>query len=222
LRVLIVEDDHLLGSGLQIGLGQEGCTAEWLRDAASAVHALRVEHFDALVLDLGLPDRDGLSLLRELRRDAVDLPVLILTARDGLDARVTGLDAGADDYVIKPFDLPELAARLRALVRRSNGSASAELRVGNLTLDTTSREASLDDRPLALSPKEFALLEVLVAHCDHVVARERLQNSLSDWVHAIESNALEVHIHNLRRKLGKHRVVTVRGVGYKLLSEPRP
>ncbi|MCG6940470.1 MAG: response regulator [Thiohalocapsa sp.] len=222
MRLLLVEDDHLLGSGLQIGLQQEGYRAEWVRDAGAAAHALRLEPFDAVVLDLGLPDRDGMTLLREIRHQQLDVPVLIVTARDGLDDRVGGLDAGADDYLIKPFDLSELAARLRALVRRSGGHASAALRAGNLTLNTHHREALLDGLPLALSPKEFALLEMLAAQRDHVVARSRLQNSLSDWGEPVESNALEVHIHNLRRKLGRTRIETVRGVGYKLVSEPAP
>ena len=179
-----------------------------------------MESFDALLLDLGLPDRDGLSLLREIRGDDVHVPVLIITARDALDERVTGLDAGADDYLTKPFDLPELAARLRALVRRSNGRTSAELKAGDLTLDTLRREAKLGDQPLTISRKEFALLELLVGQSNRVVPRARLENHLSEWGEGLESNALEVHIHNLRRKLGKTRILTVRGVGYKLASEP--
>ncbi|WP_295885562.1 response regulator [uncultured Thiohalocapsa sp.] len=220
MRLLIVEDDHLLGSGLEIGLQQEGCTSEWVRDAGAAAQALRDGTFDALVLDLGLPDRDGLSLLEEIRRDGLDIPVLIITARDALDDRVNGLDAGADDYLTKPFDLPELAARLRALARRSSGRSAGALRVGGLSLDTVTREALLDGSPVAISPKEFALLEMLAARSDHVVPRARLQNSLSEWGEGLESNTLEVHIHNLRRKLGRERILTVRGVGYKLVSEP--
>jgi DNA-binding response OmpR family regulator len=222
LHLLIVEDDHLLGSGLQIGLQQEGCRVKWVREAATATQALLDATFDALVLDLGLPDRDGLLLLRDLRRERCDLPVLIITARDALDDRITGLDAGADDYVTKPFDLPELAARLRALVRRSIGHASTAILAGDLRLDALSREAVLDGAPLAISPKEFALLELLAGQSDHVVPRARLQHSLSDWGEAMESNALEVHIHNLRRKLGRKRILTIRGVGYKLVSEPKP
>lgn len=220
LRLLIVEDDHLLGSGLEIGLQQEGCSSEWVRDAGAAAQALRDGTFDALVLDLGLPDRDGLSLLEEIRRDGLDIPVLIITARDALDDRVNGLDAGADDYLTKPFDLPELAARLRALARRSSGRGAGALRVGSLSLDTVTREALLDGSAVAISPKEFALLEMLAARADHVVPRARLQNSLSEWGEGLESNTLEVHIHNLRRKLGRERILTVRGVGYKLVSEP--
>jgi two-component system response regulator QseB len=222
MRVLIVEDDHLLGAGLQTGLGLEGHAVSWLRNAELAAQALAAERFDVLILDLGLPDRDGLALLRDLRRDGSDLPVLVLTARDGLDDRVSGLDAGADDYVVKPFDLAELAARLRALVRRSSGSASAQLRAGDLTLDTLRREARVAEQPLHLSPKEFALLEVLVGQQDRIVPRAQLQNAASGWTKDIDSNALEVHIHNLRRKLGRHRIRTIRGVGYRLSTSAEP
>jgi DNA-binding response OmpR family regulator len=222
MRVLVVEDDRLLGAGLQIGLGQDGCTADWLCNAELAAHALRTQHFDVVVLDLGLPDRDGLSLLRELRRDGIGLPVLILTARDRIDDRVAGLDDGADDYLVKPFDLQELVARLRALVRRSRGSASTVMQAGNLRLDTVTQEATLGAQPLPLSPTEFALLEVLVGHRDRVVSRARLQTAASGWIRDVGSNALEVHIHKLRRKLGKHRIRTIRGVGYKLVSQPEP
>jgi two-component system response regulator QseB len=220
VRVLIVEDDALLGAGVQVGLRQESWTADWVRDADSAAHALRTEHFDALVLDIGLSGRDGLSLLRELRRQECPIPVLLLTARDGLEDRVAGLDAGADDYLVKPFDLPELAARLRALVRRSRGQSGAVQRAGELTLDVSRREVALDGHPLALSPKEFALLEILVGHADRPVPREQLHGTAYGWLGDIESNALEVHIHNLRRKLGKDRIQTVRGVGYRLVSQP--
>lgn len=220
MRILIIEDDHLLGAGLQTGLRQEGCTADWVQQASAAAHALHTEHFDAAILDLGLPDRDGLSLLGELRKAGICLPVLILTARDALEDRVVGLDAGADDYLVKPFDLAEVSARLRALIRRSQGQALAVFRVGDLVLDTVQRDAKLLDRPLSLSPKEFALLEVLASDADRVVPRERLHSTAFGWHQGLESNALEVHVHNLRRKLGKHRILTVRGVGYQLASQP--
>jgi two-component system response regulator QseB len=222
MRVLIVEDDHLLGAGLQTGLGLEGHAASWLRNAELAAQALAAERFDVLILDLGLPDRDGLALLRDLRRDGSELPVLVLTARDGLDDRVSGLDAGADDYVVKPFDLAELAARLRALVRRSSGTASAQLQAGDLTLDTLRREARVAEQALHLSPKEFALLEVLVGQQDRVVPRAQLQNAANGWTRDIDSNALEVHIHNLRRKLGRQRIRTIRGIGYRLSTRSEP
>jgi two-component system, OmpR family, response regulator QseB len=222
MRVLIIEDDPLLGAGLQTGLRQEGCTADWVQQANAAAHALQTEHFDAAVLDLGLPDRDGLSLLDELRKKGLCLPVLILTARDALEDRVAGLDAGADDYLVKPFDLAELSARLRALMRRSQGKALAVFRAGDLVVDTVRRDVKLRGCTLSLSPKEFALLEVLVSDADGVVPRARLHSTAFGWHHEVESNALDVHMHNLRRKLGKYRIVTVRGVGYQLLSRDKP
>ena len=220
MHVLITEDDRLLGGGLKVGLEQEGCSAVWMRDAQSAALALRSEHFDVLILDLGLPDRDGLALLRELRRDGFEVPVLILTARDGLDERVAGLDAGADDYLVKPFDLPELAARLRALVRRGSAGGATRIRAGNLTLDAAQRAAAVDGRSLLLSPMEFSLLEVLVTHRDHVVRRRQLESMAYGWGNDPDSNVLEVHIHNLRRKLGKDRIRTIRGLGYQFVSQP--
>jgi two-component system, OmpR family, response regulator QseB len=222
MRVLIVEDDPLLGAGLATGLGQDGFTADWLTAAEPALHALRLEHFDLLVLDLGLPGRDGLSLLQELRREGSSLPILILTARDTVAERVAGLNAGADDYMIKPCDLDELSARLRALARRGRGHPAPLCRAGELTLDATARVAALGGNILALSPREFALLEALIAHPDRVVARSHLEASTQGWQGEVESNSLEVHIHNLRRKLGKERILTVRGFGYQLVSEPTP
>jgi DNA-binding response OmpR family regulator len=220
MRILIVEDDPLLGPGLQTGLGQDGYAADLVRDAGSAEHALRLEHFDLMVLDLGLPGRDGLSLLRDLRAEGMCLPVLILTARDALRDRVAGLDAGADDYLVKPFDLDELSARIRALMRRSRGQTAPLLQVGDLSLDSARRQAALKERTLCLSPREYALLEALMSDADRVVPRPRLQATIYGWHEDLESNALEVHIHNLRRKLGKERIVTVRGVGYRLVSHP--
>lgn len=222
MRVLIVEDDPLLGAGLRTGLRQDGYRADWVRSADPAEHALRVEHFDVLLLDLGLPGRDGLSLLRALRSDGIDLPVLILTARDAVTDKVAGLDAGADDYLIKPFDLDELSARIRALTRRRDGHATPRFQAGELALDTVRREVTLGDRPLSLSPREYVLLETLIANADRVVPRARLAAAAYGWRDEIESNALEVHIHNLRNKLGKHRILTERGVGYRLVSVPPP
>lgn len=221
MRVLIVEDDPLLGRSVQVGLTQDGCVADWVRDAETAEHGLGVEHFDLVVLDLGLPQRDGLTLLRDLRRSGSSLPVLILTARDALSDRVEGLDSGADDYLVKPFDLPELCARIRALVRRSRGRPAPTLQAGDLALDTTQRQATLRRRALLLSPKEYALLETLAGSPDQVVPRTRLQSSVYGWEGDVDSNALEVHVHNLRRKLGKDRILTVRGVGYRLVSSAR-
>ena len=221
MRILIVEDDALLGAGLKTGLGQDGYAADWVQDADAAEHALRVEHFDLVVLDLGLPGRDGLTLLRDLRQKGLGLPVLILTARDAVADRVAGLDAGGDDFLIKPFDLDELGARIRALARRSHGQSASLLHAGDLTLDTAGRQVTLGHCLLYLSPKEYALLEALISNVDQVVPRSRLQATAYGWQDDLESNALEVHIHNLRRKLGRHRILTVRGVGYQLLSAVR-
>ena len=220
MRILLVEDDPLLGPGLQTGLGQDGYAADWVQDADAAEHALRIEHFDLMVLDLGLPGRDGLALLRDLRRDSICIPVLILTARDAVTDRVAGLDAGADDYLVKPFDLDELSARIRALTRRSRGQPAPRLQAGDLVLDTTLRQVTLKRRLLCLSPKEYVLLEALMGSADRVVPRTRLQGTAYGWEEEVESNAMEVHIHNLRRKLGKDRILTVRGVGYQLVSDP--
>jgi two-component system, OmpR family, response regulator QseB len=220
MRILIVEDNASLGAGLKTGLGQDGYAADWVRDASAAEHALRLEHFDLMVLDLGLPGRDGLALLRDLRRDGFCLPVLILTARDSVGDRVAGLDAGGDDYLVKPFDLDELNARIRALARRSQGQSASLVHVADLVLDTARREVTLGGQPVCLSPKEYALLEALMNSADEVVPRARLQATAYGWQDEVESNALEVHIHNLRRKLGAQRIVTARGVGYRLVSEP--
>ena len=222
MRILIIEDDPLLGAGLKTGLAQDGYTADLVQDATAAEHALRVDQFDLMVLDLGLPGRDGLDLLRDLRRAGACIPVLILTARDAVSDKVAGLDAGGDDYLVKPFDLDELSARIRSLMRRSRGQAAPMLRAGDLTLDTNRRHAVLAGCPLCLSPKEIALLEALIADADRPVPRARLQATAYGWQEDIESNALEVHIYNLRQKLGKGRIRTVRGVGYQLVSDPTP
>jgi DNA-binding response OmpR family regulator len=219
LRVLIVEDDALLGAGLRLGLAQHGCNPDLVGDAEAADHALQSEPFDAVILDLGLPKHDGIWLLRKLRDDGIGLPVLVLTARDKLNDRVIGLDAGADDYLVKPFDLLEVAARLRALVRRSQGRASIPIRAGDITVDMLRREASLNDQTLALSPKELALLEVLAGNVDQPVPRARLFAAAYGWSDDVESNALDVHIHNLRRKLGRGRILTIRGFGYRLVAD---
>jgi two-component system response regulator QseB len=220
MRILIVEDDASLGAGLKTGLGQDGYAADLVQGADAAEHALRLERFDLMVLDLGLPGRDGLALLRDLRRDGYCLPVLILTARDEVGDRVAGLDSGADDYLVKPFDLDELSARIRALTRRSRGQSTSLVRAGDLVLDTATRQAMLGDRPVCLPPKEYALLEALINSADEVVPRPRLLETAYGWQDEVESNALEVHIHNLRRKLGTQRILTVRGVGYRLVSVP--
>jgi len=219
MRILVVEDDSLLGDGIQAGLRQAGYSADWVRDGAAADTALAVEEYAAVVLDLGLPRVSGLELLRKLRAAGNAVPVLILTARDAVPDRVAGLDAGADDYMVKPFDLDELAARLRALVRRSHGQTAAVLNVGDLELDPAAHAARFKGQPVELSAREFAVLQALALNAGRVLSRERLEQSLYGWGEEVESNAIEVHIHHLRRKLAPDLIRTVRGVGYTM---PRP
>jgi DNA-binding response OmpR family regulator len=214
MRILIVEDDPLLGEGLLAGLRQAGFSAEWVRDGQSGLDALRAERFEAVVLDLGLPRVSGLDLLHQLRRGKDAVPVLILTARDSGQDIITGLDGGADDYMVKPCDLGELAARLRALVRRAVGIASPLLEYGELTLDQAARKVAFQGKPIDLSPREFALLEQLLLNAGRALTRNRLEETLYPWGAEIESNALDVHIHHLRRKLAPDLIRTVRGVGY--------
>ncbi|MCB1900301.1 response regulator [Cognatazoarcus halotolerans] len=214
MRVLLVEDDRLLGDGLQAGLADAGHAVDWVRDGEAAVAALGSERFAAVVLDLGLPRRDGLSVLEWLRGQGDDTPVLILTARDGVGDRVKGLDLGADDYVVKPFDLDEIAARLRALVRRANGRTRPLVQHGGLILDPAARSVTLDGEPVVLTGREFELLQLLLDNAGRVLTRRTLEEQLYNWEEAVESNALEVHVHHLRRKLGASLIRTVRGVGY--------
>ncbi len=219
MRLLLVEDDPLLGDGLQAGLRQCGYTVDWLHDAASAEAALLSEHYEAMVLDLGLPDRSGMSVLTQLRQRGSDLPVLILTARDAIEDRVRGLDGGADDYMLKPFDLDELAARLRALLRRHGGRAENIIRHGELALDPAGHTVSLGDRNIELPPREYAVLQLLLENTGRVLSRSRLEESLYSWDSEVESNAIEVYIHHLRKKLGSTLIRTVRGVGYVIDAE---
>ncbi len=214
MRVLLVEDDDLLGDGVRAGLTLGGWTVEWLRDGGSAAAALTSDVFDAVVLDLGLPKKPGLAVLRELRGRGNGVPVLILSARDAVGERVAGLDAGADDYLVKPFDLDELGARLRALLRRAQGSAEPLLRFGDLALDPATRRVTLAGETVELGPREFALLHLLLGAAGRVVSRGRLMDSIYGWDAEVESNALEVHIHNLRKKLPSVPIRTLRGVGY--------
>lgn len=214
MRLLLVEDDKALGEGLRLGLRQEGYTVDWLQDGASAVHALLSEEFDLLVLDLGLPRLDGIQVLRQLRSSGSALPVLILTARDATEDRIAGLDAGADDYLIKPFDLDELKARLRALLRRSAGRAQVLIEHAGICLDPASQQVSYQGRPVPMTPKEYLLLHELLSQPGKVLTRERLAQSLYGWDEEAESNTLEVHIHHLRKKLFSSLIRTVRGVGY--------
>ncbi|MCP4695732.1 MAG: response regulator [Gammaproteobacteria bacterium] len=212
MRLLLIEDDQILGNGIQAGLSDSA--VDWFENAESGEHALRVENYDALILDLTLPGKGGLVLLRELRANGNDIPVLILTARDSVSDRVAGLDSGADDYLIKPFALDELNARLRALIRRRGGRAAPCLRHGDLELDPAAHSTTLAGLPITLSAKEFRILQSLLENKGRVLSRTRLEESLYSWDDGVESNAVEVHIHHLRKKLGKKLIKTLRGVGY--------
>ncbi|MBE0620985.1 MAG: response regulator [Burkholderiales bacterium] len=219
MRLLLVEDDKLLGDGVQAGLIQSGFNVDWVRDGVAAELALRTGEYAGVVLDLGLPRLSGLELLERLRRANNKVPVLILTARDRVEDRIKGLDSGADDYLVKPFDLHELAARLRALVRRSRGEATPTLRVGDIELDPAARSVTFRGRPVELSAREFALLQELMLNAGRVLSREQLAQRLYAWGEEIESNAIEVHVHHLRRKLAPELLRTVRGVGYLMPRE---
>jgi len=214
MRLLLVEDDAALGEGICDGLRLEGYTLDWLQDGQSALHALSVESFDVLVLDLGLPRLDGLELLRRLRAAENAMPVLILTARDGLEDRIAGLDAGADDYLVKPFDLNELKARLRALLRRSAGRARVLVEHAGVSLDPATQQVRYNGQPVVLTPKEYLLLHELLAQPGKVFTRERLTQLLYGWDEEPESNTLEVNIYQLRKKLFNGLIRTVRGIGY--------
>ena len=214
MRILIVEDDLMLGEGLQVGLRQAGFHPEWVRDGEAAWHTLVHESFNAVVLDLGLPRMDGLEVLRRVRANEQKLPVLVLTARDTAQDVIAGLDTGADDYMIKPCDLGELAARLRALIRRAAGAAAPIIQIGLLTLDPASREVRYDTNPVELSPREFDLLHELMLNAGKVLTRAQLESKIYPWGEEVESNALEVHVHHLRKKTATEVIKTVRGVGY--------
>lgn len=220
MRILLVEDDRMLGDGLQAGLTQAGYAVDWLRDGEAAVAALSTERFAAVVLDLGLPKRDGLSVLQWLRARHDATPVLILTARDQLEDKVRGLDLGADDYVLKPFDLDEIAARLRALVRRAHGRPQPLLSLGEVELDPAARSVTCAGLSVELTPREFDLLQLLLENSGRVLTRRALEEQLYTWNDAVDSNALEVHIHHLRKKLGNELIRTVRGVGYMASATP--
>jgi two-component system OmpR family response regulator/two-component system response regulator QseB len=222
VRILLVEDDPLLGDGLRAGLRQLGFQVDWVRDGAAAERELRSGVYAATVLDLGLPLKDGMEVLAGLRAAGLALPVLVLTARDAVTDRVRGLDAGADDYVLKPVDLHELAARLRALVRRAHGQPRECLTAQDVVLDPAARTVQRAGEPVVLSAREFDLLHVLMLNAGRVLSREQLEQHLYSWGREVESNAVEVHIHHLRRKLGAPLIQTVRGVGYSLLREPAP
>ena len=214
MRVLVVEDDALLGDAIQAGLKQAGFAVDWVKDGMQADQALGTEPYDAAVLDIGLPRLSGLEVLRRLRQRKATIPVLLLTARDTVDDRIQGLDSGADDYLVKPFDMGELAARLRALVRRASGNTSPSLYAGDVTLDPSAHAVTCRGNTIDLSATEFALLHALLLNAGKVLSRAQLEEKLYAWGEEVESNAIEVHIHHLRRKLYPELIETIRGVGY--------
>ncbi len=220
MRILLIEDDPHIGDGLFHGLTKHGFTVDWLKNGKHGRDALPAAPYDAVVLDLGLPDIDGMDILAGWRQTKQDTPVLILTARDALPDRLAGLNGGADDYLCKPFALDEVAARLLALVRRSQGRAAARIQFGALTLDTAAKTAELSGSPLALTQREYVLLEMLLSQPKHIISRAQIEDKLYGWDQEVESNAVEVHIHNLRKKIGKDFIQTRRGLGYQIGTAP--
>jgi len=217
MRILLAEDDPDLGDGLKAGLQQLGFTVDWVRDGQAALAVYQgVDHFDAMVLDIGLPKLDGLQVLARLRQQQLDLPVLLLTARDAIEDRIHGLDGGADDYMSKPFDLHELVARLRAIIRRSGGRASSSIQHGQISLDQNAKQVLLNGEEVSLSAQEYAILEYLMTHVGQVKSKQQIESALYGWDEGVESNAIEVHVHHLRKKLGKELIKTVRGLGYSI------
>ncbi|MDO9272120.1 MAG: response regulator transcription factor [Rugosibacter sp.] len=218
MRILLVEDDPLLGDGLTAGLRQAGFAVDWVKDGIASDHALKSETFDLVVLDLGLPRLSGMEVLRRLRERPGDAgghtPVLVLTARDATGDKVAGLDAGADDYLVKPVDLDELAARVRALTRRAAGRTMPQIHHGELMLDPIARQITQHGEAVELSAREFDLLQALLENAGRVMTRTQLEGALYGWRDEPDSNALEVHIHHLRRKLGNELIKTLRGIGY--------
>jgi two-component system response regulator QseB len=220
MRLLLVEDDSMIGEAVRAGLKREDFTVDWVRSAEGAQAVLGTEPFELLLLDLGLPGGDGLGLLKALRAAGSGLPVLIITARDAVADRVAGLDAGADDYLVKPFALDELAARIRALLRRKSGRRAPQLEHLGVVLDPATHRVTRDGNDVALAPREFALLALLLERPGAILSRAQLEERLYGWGEEVESNAVEVHIHGLRRKLGASFILTVRGVGYRVRPGP--
>ncbi len=214
MRLLLVEDDELLGDAVKTGLTQFGYIVEWLKDGERARAAIKTDSFELIILDLSLPKISGLHLLQHIRQANNTTPVIILTARESIEDRIKGLDSGADDYIIKPFDLNELSARIRALIRRSQGRADTALQYFNITLDPAAHSVLVDNQPVNVPRREFALLQKLLENSGHVLSREQLMQSIYSWDEDVDSNALEVHIHNLRKKLNTNLIRTIRGVGY--------
>lgn len=220
MRLLLVEDDRLLGDGIAAGLRQDGYVVDWVQSGEQGLLAVSSETFDLVILDLGLPGIDGIDVVKKLRKQGNVTPVLVLTARDTVDDRVQGLDVGADDYMVKPFDLNELGARVRALLRHSKGRGSPELIEGDLVLNPKAHTVQYKGQPVDLSPREFSVLQELLENAGHVVSKARLQETVYGWQHEVDSNAMEVHVHNLRKKLDNDLIRTMRGVGYVLKNHP--
>jgi len=219
MRLLLVEDDRMIGDGVRTALRQDGHAVDWVRDGRAATEALRSERFDLVLLDLGLPTidgqpRDGIDVLRALRARHDTTPVIVLTARDAIEDRVAGLDAGADDYLIKPFELNELGARMRAVLRRHGGRADTAIECDGVRLDPATKQVTLHGEPVVLSAREIAMLEALMQRPGAILSRAQLEDRLYGWGDEIESNAISVYIHQLRRKLGAEFIKNVRGVGY--------
>lgn len=221
MRILLIEDDELLGDATKTGLTQYGYAVDWLKDGESGKLALQNEQFDLVLLDLGLPKMSGLALLQSLRHGGNKTPVIILTARDAIDDRVKGLDAGADDYLTKPFDMEELSARVRALIRRSTGRADTTIQYRNVELDPAAHMVYLEGEEVNVPRREFSLLQKLLENVGQVLSREQLMQSIYGWEEDVDSNALEVHIHNLRKKLDASFIRTIRGVGYMVEKEDK-
>ncbi len=214
MRLLIVEDDSLLGDGIRGGLTQNGYAVDWVEDGEAAETALLTNEYELIVLDLGLPKITGLDLLKKIRTSGNDIPVIILTAQDDVEDRVKGLDSGADDYLTKPFDLDELTARLRALLRRRGGRSTPVIEHGNVVLDPASHSVTKDGETIDISPREFTILQLLLENTNKVMSRSRLEEGLYAWNDEVESNTVEVHIHHIRKKMGAKLIRTIRGVGY--------
>jgi two-component system response regulator QseB len=218
MRALVIEDDPMIGRAVVAGLQDGGYTVDWVRDGTEAELALTHRVYDLALLDLGLPRRDGLEILKGLRRSGNQLPVVIITARDAIADRVAGLDSGADDYLVKPFDLDELLARARAVVRRKDGRSTPEMTCGGLTVDPVKRIVTFRGSPVELSAREFAVLEALMKEPGAVVSREKLEDAVYGWGEEVGSNSIEVHLHHLRRKLLPELIRNVRGVGYRIVA----
>ena len=219
MRILLVEDDSLLGSGLLSGLQNDGNSVDWVKKGTDALSAITTTPYDAVILDIGLPEMSGLEVLSSARSKGVTTPVLILTAQDAVSDRVTGLDTGADDYLTKPFELDELFARLRALTRRSRGLSSQLIQHKNIIIDPSAHSITVDNQNVELSRREFSLLIELVSSAGRVLSRSFLEEKLYSWGNEIESNTIEVYIHHLRKKFGSELIKTIRGVGYTVPKE---